>query len=166
MQLEDITLKGANLALSTDAEVDDAEHRLGITFPVDYREYVTRLGEGILGGCYIRIYPPRRILKGPNSIEEWRQHIDKYWFWDEGHDLLTKQRALECVIIGDTMEGDKLVFHPSDSNKIYVLPRNSENIFIAGSGLLQAIDWLCSSGTLTEPFSEREFEPFDNPDEG
>jgi hypothetical protein len=27
---------------------------------------------------------------------------------------------------------------------------------------MPAIEWLCSSGTLTEPFVEREFEPFDS----
>lgn len=162
MQIEDVTLIGSNLVLSTDAEVDEAENRLSITFPAGYREYVTRLGEGVLGGCYIRIYPPNRILEGTNCLEEWRQRITQFWFWDDGHDVLSKQKALECVIIGDTLSGDELVVHPCDPNKIYVLPRNSESIFVAGSGLLPAIDWLCSSGTLTEAFQEREFEPFDS----
>jgi hypothetical protein len=33
---------------------------------------------------------------------------------------------------------------------------------VAGNGLAQAIEWLCSSNILTEAFTERDFEPFDS----
>src|SRR5262245_40085049 len=59
---ENITVIGSPLVLSTPVEVDAAEARLGIRFPTGYREYVTKFGEGVLGGSYIRIYPPHRIL--------------------------------------------------------------------------------------------------------
>jgi len=42
---------------------------------------------------------------------DWRDRIKKYWVWDKGTDLLPKARALECVIVGDTGNGDELVFH-------------------------------------------------------
>lgn len=166
MHLDDITVNGSPLVVSSDAEIDDAEQQLGISFPVGYREYVTRFGEGVLGGCYIRIYPPRRIVGGLNNVNEWRRRIDEYWFWDDGRETLTKEQALECVIIGDTLDGDELIVHPSTPNRIYVLPRHSEDIQVAGEGLLPAIEWICSSGTLTEAFEEREFEPFDSRSEG
>ena len=60
------------------------------------------------------------------------------------------------------MDGDELIIHPKDPERIYILPRHQEIVLIAGDGLLSAIDWLCSSGTLTEAFAEREFEPFDS----
>lgn len=162
--LEKISLisEGARLVLSPESEVDDAEARLGIRFPSGYREYVTRFGEGFLGGTYVRIYPPRRIVSGVNNNAEWRERIDQYWFWDEGKETLSKDRALECVIIGDTYDGDELIVHPDSPETIYVLPRHSEGIHIAGEGLFEAIDWLCSSGVLTEAFSERIFDPFDS----
>src|SRR5262245_28279807 len=75
------------LVLSALAEVDAAEAQIGIRFPSGYREYVTRFGEGVLGGMYVRIYPPRRTLTGDNNLDEWRQRIDKYWFWDDGIDV-------------------------------------------------------------------------------
>ena len=159
MQLDDINVAGSPLVLSPAAELDDAEEKLNITFPADYRKYVMRFGEGVLGGCYIRVYPPRRVIA---ELDEWRQLIDEHWFWDDGREVLTKQRALESVVIGDTLDGDQLIVHPSNSEKIYVLPRNSEDIYVAGDGLLPAIDWLCTSGTLNEAFSERDFEPFDS----
>jgi hypothetical protein len=159
---ENVTIAGAPLMLSTAAEVTLAELQLGIRFPAGYREYITQFGEGILGGSYVRIYPPRRILTGDNNLAEWRQRIEEFWFWDEGQEVLTKSQALQSVIIGDTLDGDELIVHPSEPDRIYVLPRNSENIFVAGLGLPAAIEWLCGSGTLTEAFSERRFEAFDS----
>ena len=47
---ENITVIGSPLVLSTPAEVDAAEAHLGIRFPTGYREYVTKFGEGVLGG--------------------------------------------------------------------------------------------------------------------
>ena len=159
MTLDEITVVGWPLALSTDAEVDAAEAALGLRFPFGYREYVTRFGEGVLGGSYVRVYPPRRILGGLNNVDEWRRRIDEYWFWDDGADVLTKEQAQECVILGDTLDGDELVVHPRDPERILVLPHERDEIHVAGDGLLDALEWLCGSGVLTEPFAERNFEP-------
>jgi hypothetical protein len=158
---EKVTVVGAPLVLSPPAEVDAAEAQLGIRFPSGYREYVTQFGEGVLGS-YVRIYPPRRILSGANNLIEWRRRIDQYWFWDGSSGTLTKEQALEAVIIGDTLDGDELIVHPGNPERIYVLPRQSEQIYVAGDGLPAAIEWLCTSGTLTEPFPERNFEPFNS----
>lgn len=76
MTLDDITVVGGPLVLSTNSEVDASEDNLGVNFPAGYRAYVTTLGEGILGGCYIRIYPPRRIING--LFQEWRERIAEY----------------------------------------------------------------------------------------
>jgi hypothetical protein len=159
---ETIVAIGGPLVLSTAAEVDAAEAQLGVRFPTGYREYVTRFGEGVLGGSYLRIYPPHRILSGPNNVLEWRRRIDEYWFWDDGRDVLTKEAALQSVIIGDTVDGDELVVHPGNPERILVLPRDSGEIHACGDGLPAAIEWLCSSGALTAAFDERNFEPFDS----
>jgi hypothetical protein len=163
---ESVTVIGGPPVLATAAEVDAAEARLGLRFPNGYRDYVTRFGEGVLGGAFIRIYPPRRILNGPNSVTEWRRRIEEYWSWDEGADVLTKEMALQSVIIGDTLNGDELLVHPGNPERVLVLPRDFETIFVAGEGLPAAIEWLCASGALTEPFAEREFEPFDSREPG
>jgi hypothetical protein len=159
---ENVTIIGGPLVLSPPAEVDAAEAQLGMRFPAGYREFVTRFGEGVLGGSFVRIYPPRRILTGSNNLAEWRQRIAEYWFWDEGRNVMTKDQALQSVIIGDTLEGDELIVHPDHPERVYVLPRHSENIHVAGEGLPEAIEWLCSAGILTEAFTERNFEPFDS----
>jgi len=158
---EQMNIVGQPLILSQPSEVRDAESRLGIRFPSGYREFVTRFGEGTLGGSYIRIYPPHRILFGINNVTEWRERINEFWFWDVGRAVLTKEQVLQSVIIGDTLNGDELIIHPSNSERVYVLPRDKEDIFVAGDGLPAAIEWLCASGILTARFKERDFAPFD-----
>ncbi len=88
--------------------------------------------------------------------------IKKYWFWDEGKERLPKERALECVVLGDTLNGDELIFHPGRPDRLFVLPHESENVFDAGREVLEAVEWICASGQLVEPFAERQFEPFDS----
>ena len=99
---------------------------------------MTRLGEGVLGS-FIRVYPPWRIER---ELGEWRRRIDKYWFWNDGHEQLPKERARECVILGDTMNGDELVFHPNRRNHLFVLPSESEQVYDAGADMLAAIEWM------------------------
>jgi hypothetical protein len=107
-----------------------------VSFPQGYREYVTRLGEGVLGGV-VRIYPPWRIEK---ELDEWRRRVGKYWFWEKGRKVLPKERGVECVVIGDTVMGDEIVFHPGRPGRVFVLPRESERVFEAGKDLMEAVE--------------------------
>lgn len=154
MKLAEVTVEGT-LVIPTAAELDELEETLEASLPAGYREFMLGLGEGVLGGAYVRVYPPWRIGR---ELQSWRDRIREYWFW-EG---LAKERALEAVVVGDTLDGDELIFHPSDPDEIWVLPRNSEQALRAGRGLWEALEWLCSSGVLTESFAERRFEPFDS----
>jgi hypothetical protein len=158
LKLSDIRITKRPLVLAKPKEINALEANWWITFPKGYREYLTTLGEGVVSN-FIRIYSPWVIDK---ELVSWRQRIKKYWLWDAGHKLLPKDRALECVIVGDTTQGDELVFHPHRPDKLYVLPRHSEKIYQAGEDLLSAVDWMCNSGKLTRRFSERDFEPFDS----
>lgn len=162
MKIEDVQVVNGQLVLATSEEVDAFASQFWINLPDGYHEYITRLGQGVLGSSFVRVYPPWQIEK---ELVEWRRRINKYWFWDAGCDLLPKDRALECVIIGDTTNGDELVFHPSRPNRLFILPGESEQIFEAGSNLLDAIEWIFSSGELIEPYEGREFEPFDSRNE-
>jgi hypothetical protein len=162
LRINDVRILKQPLVLADAAEVDALESKLWLAFPPGYREYVTKLGEGVLGGSFVRIYPPWRIEK---ELVDWRRRISKYWFFEKSRELLPKERALECVIIGDTVNGDELVFHLARPTRLFVLPRDSEKAVVAGSDVLEAVEWMCDSGELTEPFSERDFEPFDSRNE-
>jgi hypothetical protein len=44
---------------------------------------------------------------------------------------------------------------------LFVLPVDESRAIVLGGDLLAAIDWMCDSSALTEPISERAFEPSD-----
>lgn len=144
-----------DLFLADEEEILACEKTLNVTFDEDYKEYVLTYGSGILGGTYVRVYLPETIVL---TLEEWKNRIKEYWFWDEGKEVLIKDEVLNSIRIGDTFDGDEIILLNS---QYYILPRNSEMIYKAGNTLEEAITWLCSSGILTEAFTEREFEPFD-----
>jgi hypothetical protein len=50
MRIEDINVVRKPLARARPADVDRLEAECWVEFPGGYREYVTRLGEGVLGG--------------------------------------------------------------------------------------------------------------------
>ena len=161
MTFDDFSIDSTKRFHNDSSGIDAAEAELGIRFPDGYREFMTRFGEGALAD-YVRVYPPHQLLAGDNCVVEWRKRIEEYWFWDDGIDVLTKEKALESCIIADTLDGDELITHPSDPDRLYVLPRHEEMIYVAGDGLLAAIEWLLTSGTLTDPIEERNFDPFDS----
>lgn len=141
-------------------EVDAAEAALTVTFPSGYREFITRYGRGVLGGP-VRIYTPDDMLHGANNVREWRQRIDEYWFWDKTEALFPKAHALECIVIGDTVGGDELVFHPAQPSRLYVLSHDFDEAYLASeSGLDAAVDWFFTSGVLDKPFEDKSFEPY------
>jgi hypothetical protein len=145
----------ADLFLAENEDILACEKTLNITFDEDYKEYVLKYGSGILGGTYVRIYLPETIIL---TLEEWKNRITEYWFWDEGKEVLSKDEVLNSIRIGDTYDGDEIILYKGE---YYILPRHSEMIYKAGKTLEETITWLCSSGILTEAFTEREFEPFD-----
>ncbi len=144
-----------DLFIADEEDILACEKTLNVVFDEDYKEYVTQYGSGILGGTYVRIFLPETIIF---TLEEWKNRITQYWFWDEGKEVLTKEEVLKSIRIGDTFDGDEIILLNS---QYYILPRYSEMIYKAGNTLEETITWLCSAGILTEAFSEREFEPFD-----
>lgn len=136
------------------AEVDAIAARLGLTFPDGYAEYVTELGEGFLSN-HLQIWLPQKVEA---EIPTQRQLRSDQFFWDADGPL-SPARAAETVMLGDTMVGDRIVFHPDRPNDLFVLPRNDDQIYRIGPGLEAAIDWLCDSGVLTRPMPLRYFEP-------
>ena len=114
-------------------DVDRAERALGTRLPSGYRTFVTTLGTPLVSLLF-RVAAPDAIT---GQLEEWRARIGAYWFW--GDAPLSQQRALECVRIADTLDGDELVFHPSEPDHFFVLPRHEERAIDCGRGLVPAL---------------------------
>lgn len=156
MNLDRIKVFGSPVSVSAE-EVRALENKLWLKFPQGYQEYITHFGEGVLAET-LRIYPPRRIEE---ELEQWRQRIKDYWFWDNEPILLPKERAMEAIVLGDTLYGDELVFHPSKPKKIFILPHDEEKVVLAGNDLLDIIQEILSDTKDNTEF-ELNFEPYDS----
>ena len=152
--LDRIYLVSESLKAATPSEVADTAARLGLTFPDGYAEYVTELGEGWLSDD-LQIWLPQEV---EDQLPEYRRFFSEHFFWDEDSPL-TPARAGEAVMLGHTLDGDSLVFHPDRPDDLFVLPRHDDQVYRIGPGLDAAIDWLCDSGVLTRPKTLRYFEP-------
>lgn len=152
------------LTLADPAEGYAAEERLGTSLPLGYKEYVTVLGFGAYCN-FVRISMPNAVVEG---YKDYQAFLDEYWFWEMGEEFLPKTRAVTSIKIGDTIDGDVIIFHPSTPKELFVLPRNDDMSYKIGTDLYEAIDWLCEhrhnpqSGSVGEHHEKRYFVP-DNP---
>jgi len=149
------------LTLATSNEVDVVEAKLNTSFPLGYKEYVTTFGLGEYCN-YIRVEMPSKIL---SEHEEHQQFLDKYWFWELGEEILSKEKAKESIEIASTVDGDVIIFHPTNSSELFVLPRHDDMLYRIGSNLYEAIDWLCvgrnsDTGGVGETHEQRYFVPY------
>jgi hypothetical protein len=156
VRLDDIHLVTEQLVRSTDAEVSAAEASLGARFPPGFRAWMTTLGAGILSDL-VRVYWLPRLLE---LVVETRARWREYYFWDEGRDVLSREAVLESILVADTMEGDEVIFHPSNPEALYLLPRDEERIYWMGARFEDALEWLCTSGVAIEPVASLYFQPF------
>ena len=142
------------LKTATPAEVAAVAARLGLRFPDGYTEYVTEFGEGTLSN-HLCIWLPRKIEDElPDHRRFWSEN-----FFGDADGPLAPARVRETVMLGDTMAGDRLVFHPEQPDELFVLPRHDDQVYRVYPGLEAAIDWFCDSGVLTRPIPLRYFEP-------
>jgi hypothetical protein len=156
MQLSQIVVTKQAVVRPSASEVTDIETALRIKLPQGYSDFVTTFGGGVVAGA-VRVYLPAQIQK---ELAEWRDRIAQYWFWDKGLTTLTKTQALESVVFANTVGGDEFIIHPNSPNKIYALPRESEDIFVAGTDLWTMLTWVLCSGFLYPPFQDYTFEAF------
>lgn len=131
------------------------EADLGVIFPEGYERYIVGLGEAIYAG-FVRIYPPARVRR---ELEEWRERVAQYFFWDASAELLHRSSVVESIVIGDTLDGDEIIFHPADSGVFYVLTRHQGVIHRITGHLDALLDWMCRSGVLMEPVETAWAEP-------
>lgn len=157
LDLTTVEVEGGPLVLASHAAVDDLEQRLGVRFPDGYREYVTLLGEGQLEAL-VRVHPPWGVLE---ELDAHRGLMAAYWSWHD-EPAFGQHEATESIPLGDTVDGDAILFHPADRTQIVVLPRHDERLFLRGADLLEVVEWLCAGGTGSIAGPGRTFAPYDS----
>lgn len=131
---DDVYLVNKQLEPVQEAENQELELKLGITLPDGYKQFMTRFGEGIY--CYFfRIYPPEIILRQYEEVREWwaesfytDKEGNKRWLFEESDDTMNPEQLQESFIIGDSIDGDQIVYYPPTPEYIYILPRQSYTI--------------------------------------
>ena len=159
--VENGTCSEMKLTLASDEDVDRLEEVLRIKLPAGYREFVTLLGQGEYCN-FIRVDLPGTIEKEWKNRQEF---LNEYFWWEMGEEVLNKEKIIESIEIASTIDGDVIIFHPSNSERLYVLPRNDDMLYEIGSNLYEAIDWLCVShnketGYVGETHERRYFVPY------
>jgi hypothetical protein len=139
----------------TEADVDVAEATLGVQLPDGYGELVTTLGKGVISGV-LRVFSPAELEDRQRFFRELTQ---EYWFFEEPDEALTRDYALESIMVAESLDGDQVIFHPG-TRRLHVLPRHDEHTYAVGSDVWDVVAWYQDSGVLWRPHPFRYFESF------
>ncbi|MEQ8675946.1 MAG: SMI1/KNR4 family protein [Aggregatilineales bacterium] len=139
MDTEKVTIIGKHGKPIPPDQISKLADTLGITLPIGYVDFMQAFGEGLYADLF-RIYPPDRILNEYEERRQWWQDSsyedlegNRHWFFRGSEDILNPDQLQESFIIGDTLDGDNLVFYPPDPDHIYILPRHDDLIFTTDS---------------------------------
>jgi hypothetical protein len=139
----------------TGADADAAEATLGVQLPDGYGELMTTLGKGVISGV-LRVFSPAEL---ENQQRFFRELIQQYWFFEEPDEALTRDYALESIMVAESLDGDQVIFHPG-TRRLHVLPRDDEHTYAMGSDMWDVVAWYQDSGVLWRPRPFRYFESF------
>ena len=131
----------------TDADVDAAEAALGTRFPEGYREYMTTLGRGEY--CdYVNVSPPEMIVK--NQTGNKPPLLEFCHSWDGSEFGVTPERLAKAIMLGNSIDGDWIIFETNLPDAVYVLPESEDVIDKAGATLLDGLNRTCNLGSRSE----------------
>ncbi|MCS7472472.1 SMI1/KNR4 family protein [Myroides odoratimimus] len=66
--IPNIHTQSSELVLPSVEDINNCEQVLNFNFEEDYKTYILQYGVGVLGGTYIRIYAPNRMI---TERKEW-----------------------------------------------------------------------------------------------
>lgn len=146
MNLDDVYKVSDNLEVASPGDLKSAETSLGASFPDDYGEYVTRLGQGEL--CdFLRMLMPVEVIQRTRDFRELVES-DLIWEGEQREAYIPRGRALNCVALAYTIDGDTLLFHPVQTERFYFWTRDAGIVDDVGQTLEEAIQWLGNAGNL------------------
>jgi hypothetical protein len=67
--------------------------------------------------------------------------------------------VLESIIVADTLNGDEVIFHPSNPDALYLLPHTLRGSAGLGRGSRTPLEWLCTAGVVSQPVGSLSFAP-------
>jgi hypothetical protein len=153
--LDDIYIVSDKLVPVTQEQLDSARAALGTEFPPGFDEFMLKFGKGDYAG-YLRPYNPERIVSELSSNRE----AFATDYWTEGKLRLTDAERAALIPFADTIDSDMFAFLPKKPEQIFVLPRQSQELFKTGPTFIHLLNWAANSGELVEPFDLKYFQPW------
>ena len=132
------------------AELKSLEDRLKVKLPDDYCEFLIKFGAGEFCG-WLSHFNSSDLFEGQKSYQNL---VREFYLWDTKTSALSKQEVIEATWLARSIDGDEIVFHPSKSPGLFLLPRNLETILPIGSSWGQVLDFFAYSGVI---FKKSEF---------
>lgn len=114
------------MKLLSDRELISLEQKGLAKFPQPYIDFMKTYGSGTYGGAICINIPDFNILKD----------LAEYDFWEYKDAPITKEQLYECVVIGNSIDGDYIAIHamvkgyillPRGSDIIELFPNDNEN---------------------------------------
>lgn len=121
-----VNIKNPPLKPILDAEILKVEIQLNIIFPSEYKEAARAFGAGEFSIIFLRIFTPEQIMN--IWTHESSDRLAEFWFWEGSPEILTQEKAIECIPFFGHGGGDSILFHPSDPNMWFILPHGEEQI--------------------------------------
>jgi len=153
--LDDVYVVSDKLAPVSKDQLDRARAALDTEFPPGYDDFMLKFGKGDYS-AYLRPYDPGRVVSELSSNRE-SLATD---YWTEGELRLTDAERTTLVPFADTIDGDMFAFLPKKPKQIFVLPRQSQELFKTGPTFIHLLNWAASSGEIAQPFDLKFFQPW------
>jgi len=153
--LDNIYVVSDKLAPVSQEQLDRAQTTLDTEFPPGFGEFMLKFGMGEYSG-YLRPYGPDLIVSELSANRE--NFVTDYW--TEGKLRLTDAERAALIPFADTIDGDMFAFLPKKPKQIYVLPRQSQQLFKTGPTFIHLLNWVTESGEIVEPIDLKSFQPW------
>lgn len=153
-----IIIEESPAVMASDAEIRAFEKRMQIALPPDQQYFLKTLGEGVLYN-HFRIFGLDKI---EDEAQEFQRRWQEYFLWNSPDSALVKDHMANCIIVGDTFNGDELALSRDYPLELFYFPQDLESIVKLGSSLEQAISSLAHKlATEIEGYPEDERDEWD-----
>jgi len=143
LDYKNVYLVSEKLDTVSTTQVDTAAVQLRTGFPSGYQEYVSLLGIGMF--CeYVYVFPPQKVV---DEVATYQQVFQEYSsVWSDDNSPIGKEELGDLIVFAQTVDIDKIAFHPRRPDQILMVPYTDDSIYEIGSNFYDALGWLYNFG--------------------
>ncbi len=144
--------------LASEEDIQAFEARMQIVLPADHRDFLKIFGEGVVFN-HFRVFGLDKIMAEAKVFQlRWQE----YFLWEDSNSALKIDQMGNCIIIGDSFNGDELVVSRDYPGEVFYFPQDKHQILGLGpsleSALVNLVDQLA---TEIERYPEDERDEWD-----